>query len=57
MSHLACELGFDVAVAGELDRDGVAAAQSSGEVHGLLWWRRQSSEQQVVVEVAQIVTL
>lgn len=53
-SHLARELGFEASVVGELYNEGLAAAQTRAEVDGFLRRRRQSSEKQVVVEVAQI---
>ncbi|TNN40662.1 hypothetical protein EYF80_049177 [Liparis tanakae] len=55
--HLARELGFEASVVGELNNKGLAAAQTRAEVDGFLRRRGQSSEKQVVVEVAQIVAV
>lgn len=55
-SYLANVLSFEAGVVDELNKDGVAAAQRSVEVDSFLQWRRQSSEKQIVVEVAQLIT-
>ena len=41
----------------KLHKNGLAAAQTGAKVDGLLWWGRQSSEQQVVVEGTQIAAV
>ena len=53
-SYLA--LSFAAGVVDELNRHGVAAAQTSVKVDSLLLWWGQSSEKQIVVEVSQIIT-
>ncbi len=56
LSYLAGVLSFDAGVVGELDKNGVAAAQICAKVDGFLWWWWQSTEKQVIVEVSQIIT-
>lgn len=56
-SYLAEVFGFEAGVVDELNKNGVAAAQTSAEVDSVLWCWRQSSEKQIVVEVAQIITI
>lgn len=55
-SHLAWVFSFTAGVVDEFNGGGVAAAQPSAEVHRFLWGRRQSFEEQVVVEGTQLRT-
>lgn len=56
-SHLAGVLGFDARVVDELNKNRVTAAQKSVKVDDFLWWWGQSTEKQIIVEVAQIITV
>lgn len=54
--YLAQVLGFDAGVVDELHKHRVAVAQRRAEVDRIFWWWGQSSQNQIIVKVAQIVT-
>lgn len=54
--YLARVIGFDAGVVDELNEHRVAAAQRGAEVDSIFWRWGQSSQYQIVVKVAQIVT-
>lgn len=56
-SYLARVLCFNGGVVDEFNQCRVAPAQRRAEVNDFLWWRWQSSEKQVIVEAAQVITV
>lgn len=55
-SYRARVFSFDLGVIDKLDHDTVAASQKCVEVDGFLWRRRQSSEEEIIVKLAQVMT-